>query len=83
MKYLFVHFNTSHVNVNRRNLRCNGFNIAISIHLMLMLIGEMKANERSGYLNFNTSHVNVNPANSPKGRIRGNNFNTSHVNVNR
>ena len=53
----------------------------ISIHLMLMLIKNIK--QMYCYLvNFNTSHVNVNLANALLEQLSKSHFNTSHVNVN-
>ena len=53
------HFNTSHVNVNRRYVCNTELSGKISIHLMLMLIQmQLFTEAAAGY--FNTSHVNVN-----------------------
>ena len=76
------HFNTSHVNVNRCNLWCNGFNIAISIHLMLMLIKTAdenikKSTDISIHLMLMLIVEDMNEV-----FMEYMHFNTSHVNVN-
>ena len=54
------YFNTSHVNVNPATAGLCSSAIAISIHLMLMLILRDNLYNAYGYPYFNTSHVNVN-----------------------
>ena len=56
------YFNTSHVNVNPAYHTLATADCKISIHLMLMLIPNLKDGTRLDTLDFNTSHVNVNPA---------------------
>ena len=54
----------------------------ISIHLMLMLIGDADTNTTSYDNYFNTSHVNVNQSGLSHLEKIIVHFNTSHVNVN-
>ena len=55
-----ANFNTSHVSINRQQLRPSRAPLRISIHLMFLLIEEDQDLTDWFNKNFNTSHVSIN-----------------------
>ena len=78
---MLSNFNTSHVSINQSDRSGRKAEIAISIHLMFLLIKTLYNNICVGW-HFNTSHVSINLDAVSSSNSAVIYFNTSHVSIN-